>query len=243
MNDELFTHYFIADLESINLLIRNHDLTANFDVLDNPLNIKLKLDEVQLRAQIRDSNAFLTDAKFKTFLNGLLRELFASTKFYKSTIDSENLEDVHSSVTYILLSFNNKFLSYLSNYYGKIYPDLFIDAPNFKESIDKFVANPKLEKTETFKISFLIASGKLFYDEYNFFYEDEIFTSANNLSKRIGINRSYLSDTKSDNRTPNNKNIFSPNRKPTQKHLIDKMSNEGMELSSFYLEKYDKIGM
>src|SRR5690606_4910604 len=224
MIDDLYVKFFPRDIEDISFIANRILENIPEDEYYKKFNEYMRLQEVELRSII-SSKEELDRPRFGAFLKGMLLELYAAIDSHNSLHNS--LDKKLSDVSLVLKQFNIKCLAGLKTKFYDEFPSHFENHTTYKTSPVGFKKDAKIEKTETFRYSYLIAKGVVWYDSYNFYYKSKIFTSASSLSNEIGINRNYLIDTMNQSKQHNNKNIFSPSRLKTQDYLVSKMRSEG----------------
>lgn len=177
--------------------------------------------------KIEHTVSFLSTTNKGKFINQVKQRILYSNSY---------LEEINEANHFFFLKRimleKNKVLHFdISNLLSQVKVD--------KKSVE-FTTDEKIEKTNVYRFAYMIATGLVKYDKYDFYFENEKYT-ANALGKKIGINKAYLSDTIRSIDRYNNKDIFSLNKNRTLDYLVNKLNAQNIKISDFFLDRYNAL--
>lgn len=195
---------------------------------------------------IKNNDSF----KIKIMLKLLLERLDNSNNFLNSVVSAynhptHNVLAVEKDIADYLLTFNKKLLYVLREEFLIIFPDLFSNIK--QDSNDLNDSNDKLRDSNIYKITELLAEGKIKKDKNCFYYNTEKYDSVNALSeiisKEIGLKKTavqpYINSTLQENN--DDKNIFSTKKLKYLELIIKDFEAGKRAIDSNFVQRVEEL--
>lgn len=194
---------------------------------------------------IKNNDSF----KIKIMLKLLLERLDNSNNFLNSVVSAynhptHNVLAVEKDIADYLLTFNKKLLYVLREEFLIIFPDLFSNIK--QDSNDLNDSNDKLRDSNIYKITELLAEGKIKKDKNCFYYNTEKYDSVNALSeiisKEIGLKKTAVQPYNSTLQENNDdKNIFSTKKLKYLELIIKDFEAGKRAIDSNFVQRVEEL--